>query len=284
MLTGAGGFVQSFFPSENYVLVLGLGDLMAWPRTVTDLSASTGPADGSVLLSWTSPAADGSTGTAAAYELRYSSVPVEAPALDEARFFLSASVTDFAAVPAPGAPGSAEQLSVPGLEGGATYYFAIKARSSWDAWSYLSVGATAQARLHAPVFSGFSGVGEGSVRIDWSCSGNVSWAGYRVLASTAPDPLAPGGAQVTSSDTYNTYLSSSGLSADTTYYFRVAAIIGNGASISYYTAPRGISTLADVPSAAGFADVEENAMVFGWSPNGNSGGTLYRVAFSTAPD
>ncbi len=275
---------QYAYTSDHHSLRPGFGNLAAWPETIRSLAASAGAAAGSLTINWTAPKADGSTGTAAAYEIRYSTYPEGSPAAGEGAFLLAASATDFLAVPLPAGYGQAEQLTINGLPGGATYYFAVKARSSWDAWSYLSNGATAQARLYAPSFTGFTGVGEDYITAAWSSSGNAPGFRYRVLVSTAPDPLAPGGAAVTSSDTYNAFLSSSGLSANTTYYFRVASLAGAGESVSGYTSPQGLATYARPPLPSGFSGVTTSEMLFGWAANGNPPGTRYNVAVSTGPD
>ena len=272
------------YTSGNYTLQPGFGNLAAWPETILNLAASGGTSDGGLALAWTAPKADGSTGTAAAYDLRYSTYPEGSPALGEAQFLLARSATDFITVPSPSAFGHPEQLFLSGLVGGGTYYFAIKARAAWDGWSYLSNGTTAQARLYSPSFTAFSGITESSIGISWTAAGNAPGSRYRVLVSTAPDPMAPAGAAVSSSDTYNNSLSTAGLAANTTYYFRVAALAAAGDTVSYYFAPQGAATLARIPVPAGFSAVDALSMVFSWGQNGNPAGTLYQVLVSTAPD
>lgn len=276
---------QSAYTSANNILQPGFANLVAWPERVSDLYASTGAAEGSVRLTWTSPKADGFTGTSAAYEVRLSSLPAKAPALSEGQFLLAGSVTDFVTVPAPAAFGSTEQLSVTGLVGGATYYFAVKARASWDAWSYLSNGATAQARLYAPAPAGFAGVTEAAVKFSWTDNANVPGTLYRVLVSTAPDPLNPAGAVVTSSDTYNLYLTTAGLIADTVYYFRAAGI-NSGSVPPVYSAAAATSTLvAFAPVFTGFSNFGAGIIQANWAANGNAyPDTQYKVLYSTAAD
>ncbi len=119
---------------------------------------------------------------------------------------------------------------------------------------------------------------------------------YQVLTSTAPNPFAPAGAVVTTSDTYNTSLSSSGLISNTTYYFQVAALNNDGA-ITAYTEAQGTSTLASPPSSPIFATVSANSVTASWtSPTGGSAagyvlqastaanftGTVYSSATSNA--
>lgn len=72
----------------------------------------------SVNLSWTAPGDDGYAGTAAAYDIRMSSAPIK-----ESNW---AAATQLNGEPVPGAVGTLETLSVPGLLCGRYYYFAIK--------------------------------------------------------------------------------------------------------------------------------------------------------------
>ncbi|HAH33023.1 MAG TPA: hypothetical protein DCL44_11990, partial [Elusimicrobia bacterium] len=275
---------QSTYTSTNYILQPGFGNLMAWPETIQNISASTGAAEGTIDLAWIAPKADGSTGTAAAYAIRYSSVAADSPALSEMQFWLSKPITDFVPVPAPLPCGATQHLIIPGLEGGVTYYFAIKAKADWNAWGYLSGEATSKARLFTPAFSGFSTVETSTIQFNWTADGNLSpGTKFRVLVSTAPDPLDAGGAVVTSSDTYNLFLSSSGLSSNTTYYFRVAGLNKDEAETNY-TDARGTSTLAAQPSGFDFVFVSSAVVTMNWNASVNGPGTLYRVYVSTAPD
>ncbi|MBI5744361.1 MAG: lamin tail domain-containing protein [Elusimicrobia bacterium] len=277
---------QTAYTSASHILQPGFAGLAAWPETVLDVSASTGAAEGSLLLKWTAPKGDGFTGQAAAYEVRLSSLVAQAPHLSEAQFLLDRSATDYAAVPAPSPYGTLEQLTLNGLEGGTTYYVAVKARADWDGWSYVSNGAAGRARLYAPAASGFSGVGSGAIQFSWSANGN-RYPGtlFRVLVSTAPNPLSPAGALVTSSDTYNLSLSSSGLAADTTYYFRVAGL-NREVEPTNYTAALGTATLlGNTPAFLSFTNTAVSSLQFNWTANGNAyPGTLFRVLVSTAAD
>ena len=100
------------------------------PSTITDLAVAD-TTDQSVSLTWTAPV-DSCNGTApaTAYDLRYSTAPIDA-----ANFDLAAQVSN---PPAPGAPGSLESFTVSGLTPSTTYYFAVKVRSLGGALSDLS--------------------------------------------------------------------------------------------------------------------------------------------------
>jgi hypothetical protein len=109
-------------------LVLTDGGDTTPPATVADLSASV-PAPGMVRLSWTAPGDDGTTGTAAAYELRYSTAPIGAGN------FGSATV---APAPAPLPAGSGQTFDLTSLSPNTTYYLALKARDEAYNWSPIS--------------------------------------------------------------------------------------------------------------------------------------------------
>lgn len=88
------------------------------PAAIGDLSANTGSAVGTVDLSWTAPGDDGSSGTASTYIVRYNTTQITA-----GNWWASTNVTG---EPAPGPAGSAESMTVSGLMGGQTYWFAIR--------------------------------------------------------------------------------------------------------------------------------------------------------------
>lgn len=83
-----------------------------------------------VTLTWTAPGDDGNQGTAAVYDIRYSSEPI-----DEGNWDLA---TEVEGEPAPQPAGSAESFVVTGLQANTTYYFALKAADEVPNWSALS--------------------------------------------------------------------------------------------------------------------------------------------------
>ncbi|MDT8286037.1 MAG: fibronectin type III domain-containing protein [Elusimicrobiales bacterium] len=176
-------------------------------------------------------------------------------------------------------------LSSGGLAADTTYYFRVAALNrGGEPSAYTAMTGTATLLAFPPVFDPFGEVTASSIWFNFSDNGNAAGTLYRVVSSTAPDPLSPGGAVVASSDTYNLHLSSAGLPADTTHYFRVAGVNKNGVETAY-TAARGTATLLAFPPAfGGFGPVDEGAIQFGWTHNNNAAGTLYRVLSSTAPD
>ncbi len=105
------------------------------PAAVSDLAVIT-TTDSSVALTWTAPGDDGSTGTAAQYDIRYStSLPVTEGGWSAA--------SPVAAPPIPQAAGTEESLTVVGLVGHTTYYFVSKSADDVGNWSGLSNVVTA---------------------------------------------------------------------------------------------------------------------------------------------
>ncbi|MFA6354428.1 MAG: prepilin-type N-terminal cleavage/methylation domain-containing protein [Candidatus Paceibacterota bacterium] len=87
------------------------------PATVADLGLS-GASTSTINLSWTAPGDDESSGTAASYDIRYSTSLINA-----GNFGSAAQVS---APPTPQVAGSAQGKMVTGLSPNTTYYFAIK--------------------------------------------------------------------------------------------------------------------------------------------------------------
>ncbi|OGZ35096.1 MAG: hypothetical protein A2174_00420 [Candidatus Portnoybacteria bacterium RBG_13_41_18] len=88
------------------------------PAQITNLAATAITAR-TVKLDWIAVGDDGLTGTAASYDIRYSTVVISA-----ANF---SSATQISGAPSPKPSGSAETVTIGGLLGNTTYYFAIKA-------------------------------------------------------------------------------------------------------------------------------------------------------------
>jgi PKD repeat protein len=99
------------------------------PSPVSNLAA-TATTNRSVTLAWTATGDDGGAGTAASYDLRYSTEP-----LTEESFATAFAVQD---EPAPRTSGSAESLTVGSLLPGTTYHFALKATDAAGNVSPLS--------------------------------------------------------------------------------------------------------------------------------------------------
>jgi hypothetical protein len=87
------------------------------PGTIADLAVA-GSTSSSVTLSLTAPGDDGVAGRARAYDVRYSTAPIDA-----------GNITDATPLPFPPRPldaGSQEIIDVVGLDSSTTYYFAVR--------------------------------------------------------------------------------------------------------------------------------------------------------------
>lgn len=88
------------------------------PAAIANLAVAS-PTPSSIGLSWTAPGDDGSTGTAATYDLRYSTSAITA-----ANY---ASALQTSGELTPTAAGTSQSMTVSGLSAATTYYFALKA-------------------------------------------------------------------------------------------------------------------------------------------------------------
>lgn len=99
------------------------------PAAITDLAVQS--VSGTIVqLQWTAPGGDGNSGSATQYDVRYSTVPI-----DDNNF---AVATQASGAPTPSLAGTTESMSVTGLTGGVTYYFAIKSKDEAGNISPLS--------------------------------------------------------------------------------------------------------------------------------------------------
>jgi hypothetical protein len=115
------------------------------PRAITDL-AVTSTTGISMSLRWTAPGDDGGTGTAASYDVRYST-----SAITSANWGSAVSATG---EPAPAAAGTQQTFTITGLNPSRTYYVAIRATdeaSNLSALSNVPSGTTLDTIPPAPV-------------------------------------------------------------------------------------------------------------------------------------
>jgi phosphodiesterase/alkaline phosphatase D-like protein len=99
------------------------------PAPIASLTI-TATTDSTASLRWTAVGDDSLTGTAASYDIRYSTSPITA-----ANF---ASATQVTGEPAPTAPGTQQTYVVRGLSRQVTYHFAIKTADDVPHWSAIS--------------------------------------------------------------------------------------------------------------------------------------------------
>ena len=135
------------------------------PAAVSNLAAGS-PTSSSLTLTWTAPGDDGSTGTAATYDIRYSTSTI-----NDGNW---ASATQVTGEPAPAAAGTGQNMIVSGLSANTTYYFAMKTSDEVPNTSALSNVASRhdQCRAQPPVTVLHSGL-------------NISgWRGGTEISST----------------------------------------------------------------------------------------------------
>jgi hypothetical protein len=199
------------------------------PADVTDLSIG-GRSDNWLILYWTAPGDDGSSGTATTYDIRYRTDA----AITSGNWDTATQVTG---EPSPSVAGSSENFTVTGLSGGTTYYFAIKTADEVPNWSGVSNSPTnsTYADTWPPVDITDLATGtvtSSSVLLTWTAPGDTAYNGtattYDVRYSTStitagnwgsatqatgePAPAASG-----TSESFNV----TGLSSGQTYYFAI---------------------------------------------------------------
>ncbi|MFI5362472.1 MAG: hypothetical protein ACHQ49_10920 [Elusimicrobiota bacterium] len=226
-------------------------------------------ATGAIAVNWTASGADG-------YVLNAST------AADLSGTLFSAATTN----------GAATGLTVNGLAPNTTYFVAFGALHSpttnYAATMSTSTLAVEPGGVFFPPLLQLAT----SFQIDWSTSGNpVGATIYNVLISTAPNPVAPGGALETSSNTYNAFLSTSGLSTNVTYYIEVRAINNNSiptvGTISTFwsttSSPSGPSspTAPSPPSAPILSAIDLSSNTILWSWTASSGAASYQLLSTT---
>ncbi|MDP3543052.1 MAG: fibronectin type III domain-containing protein [Elusimicrobiota bacterium] len=212
--------------------------------------------------------------------------------MSAAGYRLEASSTNFGALQPGGVISSSETANVtlstltvsdPGLVVDRTYY--LRAGSlNWEGranWTVLGTTDTKfQVNVPLPGDPPYLDLSTGSLTASWERNGNPANARYDADASNTFDFTG----EVTSTGTYNLFYSSAGLSANTTYYFRVYAT--TRATSSAYASLASTMTWAFAPAeaAAPFAGVFESSLTVRWLHNGNLVGvSSYSVVATTSP-
>jgi len=198
------------------------------PSVVDDLLAGSAT-DSSITLTWMAVGDDGNSGTAAQYDLRYSSAPITAANFNAA--------TQIQGEPSPQAAGSQESFTVYGLSENTTYYFAMKVADEVPNWSGLSnatSAATEQESIAPAALDDLVAINVTGTTVDlvWTATGDDGANGtatfYDIRYSTSPITQANwnSATHVTSepaprpsgeTETFTV----AGLSQGTAYYFAV---------------------------------------------------------------
>lgn len=167
-------------------------------------------------------------------------------------------------------------LSVTGLAPLTAYWFRLATLNPFGAPSATGpVTATTLTDLVAPINPLFSQLTDATVRFDWTNAGNPPGLTYYAQASTDP---AFGGTVLTQATTA-AFVTFSGLTANTTYSYRVQAASGP------FLGAGPLATLAVVPGvpAMPFSAASQTGVTVSWTSGGNPSGTRYRAEISSQP-
>ena len=234
----------------------GGGDTTA-PATVSNLATSS-PTSSSLLLSWTAPGDDGSTGTATTYDLRYRT----GGAVVTTNW---AAATQVSGEPTPQVAGTNQSMTVSGLAASTAYYFGLETADEVPNWSAISnspSGTTSAGSDTTPPAT-TSNLAAGSptttsLTLTWTAPGDDGTTGtattYDVRYLTSGAVVTTNWASATQATGEPTPHSAgtgesfvvSGLSASTVYYFglETADEVPNWSAIS--NSPSGTTSAGGV--------------------------------------
>lgn len=226
----------------------------------------------SVTLSWTTPGDDNNVGTAAQFDVRYSTAPINAGNF--------AAATRWTPTPAPAVAGTRQTVTVSGLTPSTTYYFSIKTADEVPNWAGIS-NVISRTTLAAPDNTRPAAVanlvptvlGENSVRLNWTATGDDSLTGtatgYDVRYSTSPITSANWNAatQVTGEPApavpgTDQNLTVNGLTRQTTYFFAMKVTDEAGTPSALSNVPT--ATTPDQTSPSAITDLVVGFVWFGW--------------------
>jgi hypothetical protein len=226
------GLTETKFTIRPLITVSGIIFLMLFftAGTLSAAGLDAAPASpNSIILNWTAPGDDGSSGTATQYDIRYSLSNIS-----DANW---GAATQVSGIPSPQLAGSAESFEVTGLLPGTTYYFAIKSCDEVPNWSPLSnvISRTTDPEETPPANVADLNAGsptQDEVVLSWTApgddggSGTASQYDIRYSTSSISDVNWDAATQVSGEPSPQSAGSSesftvSGLSAATTYYFAI---------------------------------------------------------------
>jgi hypothetical protein len=136
---------------------------------------------------------------------------------------------------------------------------------------------TALTLANPPTAAAPTNVQINQITANWIANGNP--VGTTYVAQISADS---GFNTITSSTTFNTYATFTGLSANTTYYMRVEALNAGNTPTSFTSLPSAL-TLANPPIASAPTNVQATQITANWIANGNPAGTSYVAQISADP-
>ena len=267
------------------------------PGAVVDLAASN-PTENSITLNWTAPGDDGNQGTAAEYDVRYSTSMIT-----EANWNIAIMISN---EPTPQPAGSQESFVVDDLELSTTYYFALKTADevfNLSALSNVAAGTTDNEHIApAPIVNLQTTDSTGtSITLAWTAPGDDGNQGtaseydIRYSVSTITEANWNSAIQVIGEPSPQTAGSQesfvvNGLDLNTTYYFAVktADEVSNWSALSNIASAATENEQIEPGAVADLiaANPTENSITLTWTAPGNDGyeGTAseYDIRYSTA--
>jgi uncharacterized membrane protein len=298
--TGGSGFDMDYWHIDDVYVGAPLGDVTP-PGDIIDLFVST-TTSSTVTISWTAPGDDGSSGTAAGYEVRYSTLGI----INSGNWG-SATVFSQSWTPLPG--GSTETHDVTGLTSSTQYWFAIRTRDEVPNWSGISNSpsgttlAPSDITLPADITDlTIWNISTNFVTLRWTATGDDGTSGtatsYEVRYSTA-GPIDNGNwASATifaqswtplSSGTFE-YYDITGLTPGVQYWFAIRAADEEPNWNNASNSPTATTLSADVTPPGVISDlaatmVSGNTITLTWTASGDDGlvgtASAYEVRYST---
>jgi chitodextrinase len=238
------------------------------PAAVIDLALLTVTSN-SITLRWTAPGDDGSEGTAAGYDVRVSTAPIDETTWPPA--------TPAPNPPVPGAAGTVETFTIEGLAAGTAYWFALKTvdeTNNLSALSNVPTGATLLPGLPAPPTALIAtAVTSNRIALTW-----VDHADNEAFFSIERFSNGVNFVTIGSAGVNATNYLDSGLVPETTYFYRVKAgnAVGDSApsNIAQVTTPPVVppdttppAPVADLRTGA----VTTNSVILVWTAPGDDG-------------
>lgn len=232
------------------------------PAAVTDLSAVQGASAGELVLQWTAPGNDGSSGniSGGTFKIHYSTDPATLSIL----LAQVARSTDMV-------QGALQGWKLTNLEAGSTYYISLWTADASVNWSGASNTPSAWAQLSGasvPSQPGnFAGAAVGISSISWTWTDNaVDETGYRLRNSTGGIVVSLGAGATGRFET--------GLTINTSYYRYLEVYNSTGSAL---TAGATVYTLSASPSGTYVASRSSRTVQIAWSANGNAAGTRWGI-------
>jgi hypothetical protein len=234
-----------------------------------------------VTLHWTAPGDDSTTGTPTLYDIRYSTATIT-----EGNW---ASATQVTGEPTPHVAGTAEAMTITGLQPATAYYFAVKAADEASNWSSLSNVApittaneqTPPASITSLAITGRAGT---TISLRWTAPGDDSITGtctqYDIRYSTSAITEAnwASATQVSGEPTPHAAgvqesLMVTGLTSNRTYYFAIKAAdeVPNWSAISNVVNGTTLDVIppATIHDLSAITGVNPGEISISWTAPGN---------------